>query len=45
MKQSYKLIMPQVEADLLSAKDAISRAEAMPSRKAKYIKGLAGYHL
>lgn len=45
MKQNYKLIMPQVEADILSAKDAISRAEALPARKAKYIKGLAGYHL
>ena len=37
--------MPQVEADLLSAKDAIGRAEALPARKAKYIKALAGYHL
>lgn len=28
--------MPQVEADILSAKDAISRAEVLPARKAKY---------
>lgn len=45
MKQTYNLIMPQVEADILSAEDAINRAEALPPAKAKYIKGLAGYHL
>ena len=44
-QQNYKLIMPQVEADILSANDAIKRAEALPANKAKYIKGLAGYHL
>ena len=45
MKQNYKLIMPQIEADILSAEDAIKRAEKLPPAKAKYIKGLAGYHL
>lgn len=45
MKQNYKLIMPQIEADILSAEDAIERAEKLPPAKAKYIKGLAGYHL
>jgi len=34
MKQNYKLIMPQIEADILSAEDAIERAEKLPPAKA-----------
>lgn len=45
MSQSDRLIMAQVEADLMSADDAIKRAESLTASKAKYIKGLAGYHL
>ncbi len=45
MKSSLKLTMGQVQADLFSAYDAINRAESMDPRRAKYIKGTAGYHL
>ena len=45
MKQNTRLTMAQVEADLFAAEDAIRRAEILPARRAKYIKGLAGYHL
>lgn len=40
-----ELTIAQVQADLLAATDAIRRAEGMTPKAAKYIKGLAGYHL
>lgn len=42
---SFNLTMSQVQADLFSAEDAIKRAESLSSKQAKYIKGIAGYHL
>ena len=39
------LTIAQVQADLLAALDAIHRAEKIRPKEAKYIKGLAGYHL
>lgn len=45
MKPNLKLTMAQVQADLFSASDAIKRAENMPSKESKYVKGMAGYHL
>ena len=32
MKQNYKLIMPQIEADILSAEDAIRKSRKAASR-------------
>ena len=45
MKRNYSLTMAQAEADLFAAEDAIKRAEVLSAKKAKYIKGMAGYHL
>lgn len=45
MKPDYELNMAQVQADLLAASDAINHAESMSAKKAKFIKGVAGYHL
>lgn len=39
------LTIEQAHADILAASDAIRRAETMTPKSAKYIKGLAGYHL
>lgn len=45
MITNNKLTMAQVQADLYSAEDAIKRADALSPAKAKYVKGVAGYHL
>ena len=45
MQDNLPLRMAQIQADMFMAKTAIERAESIPARKAKYIKGQGGYHL
>ena len=42
---SNPLSWGQVEADLFVADSAIKKAESLTSKKGKYYRGLAGYHL
>ena len=39
------LNMSQIQADLFMSRSAIEEAERLSPKKAKYIKGQAGYHL
>lgn len=45
MSGSFDLSMAQIQADLFMAGAAITEAEKMTPKAAKYIKGQAGYHL
>lgn len=45
MQNNLPITMAQIRADLFIVDSAISEAEKLSPKAAKYIKGQAGYHL